>query len=47
VGTTVTQAASELERVRQGLDNITLCMNNHHSALDRLAQSVKSDPVKE
>ena len=47
VGTTVTQAASELERVRQGLDNITLCMNNHHSALDRLTQSVKSDAAKE
>lgn len=47
VGTTVTQAASELERVRQGLDNITLCMNNHHSALDRLAQTVNSDPAKE
>ena len=39
VGTTVTQAASELERVRQGLDNITLCMNNHHNALDRLMQA--------
>ena len=39
VGTTVTQAASELERVRQGLDNITLCMNNQHNALDRLMQT--------
>lgn len=43
VGTTVTQAASELERVRQGLDNISLCMNNQHSALDRLMQTAKSD----
>lgn len=43
VGTTVTQAASELERVRQGLDNISLCMNNQHSALDRLMQMTKSD----
>lgn len=47
VGATVTQAASELERVRQGLDNITLCMNNQHSALDRLTQTVQSDPAKE
>lgn len=39
VGATVTQAASELERVRQGLDNISLCMTNQHSALDRLMQT--------
>lgn len=45
VGTTVTQAASELERVRQGLDNISLCMNNQHSALDRLMQTTKNDPA--
>ena len=44
VGTTVTQASSELERVRQGLDNITLCMNNQHSALERLMQTAKNDP---
>lgn len=44
VGTTVTQAASELERVRKGLDNITLCMNNQHNALDRLMQTAKNDP---
>ncbi len=44
VGTTVTQAASELERVRQGLDNISLCMNNQHSALERLMQTEKSEP---
>ena len=44
VGTTVTQAASELERVRLGLDNITLCMNNQHSALDRLMQTAKNIP---
>ncbi|MBR2935383.1 MAG: hypothetical protein IKB79_07370 [Oscillospiraceae bacterium] len=43
VGTTVTQAASEMERVRQGLDNISLCMNNQHSALERLMQTAKSD----
>ena len=42
VGATVTQAASELERVRQGLDNITLCMNNHHNALDRLMQTANN-----
>lgn len=47
VGTTVTQAASEVERVRLGLDNITLCMNNQHSALERLMQTAKSEPVKE
>ena len=44
VGTTVTQASSELERVRQGLDNISLCMNNQHSALERLMQTAKNDP---
>ena len=44
VGTTVTQASSELERVRQGLDNISLCMNNQHSALERLMQTAKSAP---
>ena len=44
VGTTVTQAASELERVRQGLDNISLCMNNQHSALERLMQTAKNNP---
>lgn len=44
VGTTVTQASSELERVRQGLDNISLCMNNQHSALERLMQTAKSGP---
>lgn len=43
VGTTVTQAASELERVRQGLDNITLCMNNQHNALDRLMQTTNNE----
>lgn len=42
VGTTVTQASSELERVRQGLDNISLCMNNQHSALERLMQNAKN-----
>lgn len=42
VGTTVTQASSELERVRQGLDNISLCMQNQHSALERLMQTAKS-----
>ena len=45
VGTTVTQASSELERVRQGLDNITLCMNNQHSALERLMQTAKNSPA--
>ena len=44
VGTTVTQASSELERVRQGLDNISLCMQNQHSALERLMQTAKSGP---
>lgn len=44
VGTTVTQAASELERVRQGLDNISLCMTNQHSALERLMQTEKNEP---
>ena len=47
VGTTVTQASSELERVRQGLDNISLCMNNQHSALERLMQTAKSAPCAE
>lgn len=47
VGTTVTQAASELERVRQGLDNISLCMNNQHSALERLMQTAKNPPCAE
>ena len=45
VGTTVTQASSELERVRQGLDNISLCMQNQHSALERLMQTAKSSPA--
>jgi len=45
VGTTVTQASSELERVRQGLDNITLCMNNQHSALERIIQTAKNAPA--
>ena len=45
VGTTVTQASSELERVRQGLDNISLCMNNQHSALERLMQTAKNGPA--
>lgn len=44
VGTTVTQASSELERVRQSLDNISLCMNNQHSALERLMQTAKNPP---
>jgi len=44
VGTTATQASSELERVRQGLDNISLCMNNQHSALERLMQAAKNSP---
>lgn len=44
VSTTTTQAASELERVRQGLDNISLCMNNQHSALERLMQTAKNSP---
>lgn len=44
VGVTVTQASSELERVRQGLDNISLCMTNQHSALERLMQTAKNDP---
>lgn len=43
VGTTVTQAASELERVRQGLDNISLCMTNQHSALERLMHAEKNE----
>lgn len=45
VGSTVTHAVSELDRVRQGLDNITLCMSNQHSALERLEQTAKSSPV--
>lgn len=45
VGTTTTQAASELERVRKGLDNITLCMNSQHSALERLMQTAKNSPA--
>ena len=45
VGTTVTQASSELERVRQGLDNISLCMQNQHSALERLMQTAKNSPA--
>lgn len=47
VGTTVTQASSELERVRQGLDNISLCMQNQHSALDRLMQTAKNAPSED
>lgn len=45
VGTTTTQAASELERVRKGLDNVTLCMNSQHSALERLMQTAKNSPA--
>ena len=45
VGPTVTQASSELERVRQGLDNISLCMNDQHSALERLMQTAKNSPA--
>lgn len=45
VGNTATQATNELERVRQGLSNITLCMTNQHSALERLIQSAKNDPT--
>lgn len=45
VGTTVTQASSELERVRQGLDNISLCMNSQHGALERLMQTAKNTPA--
>ena len=45
VGTTVTQASGELERVRQGLDNISLCMQNQHSALERLMQTAKNSPA--
>lgn len=44
VGNTVTHATSELERVRQGLDNISLCMTNQHSALERMMQTAKSEP---
>ena len=35
----------ELERVRQGLDNISLCMTNQHSALERLMQTAKNSPA--
>lgn len=45
VGTTTTQAASELERVRKGLDNVALCMNSQHSALERLMQTAKANPA--
>lgn len=45
VGNTAAQATNELERVRQGLGNITLCMTNQHSALERLIQSAKNDPT--
>lgn len=46
VGTTTTQAASELERVRKGLDNVILCMNSQHSALERLMQTAKNSPAE-
>lgn len=45
VGNTVCHATSELDRVRQGLDNISLCMTNQHSALERLMQTAKNSPA--
>lgn len=45
VGNTVTHATSELDRVRQGLDNISLCMTNQHSALERMIQTAKNSPA--
>ena len=45
VGNTVSHATSELDRVRQGLDNISLCMTNQHSALERMIQTAKNSPA--